>query len=234
MKRLRTITGFTLLEVMISVAIVGVIMMLIWTSTSQSLRSKDRIEERDLVYHSARVALRKISDDLAVAFLIKKASTSELSASTSATGSQVKAFFVGENQSSQDTLKFTSLSHLRLFSGAKEADQCRIMYEVVPDEEEVGKYNLIRREDPWLDDSTDVKGKALTLVENIREFDLEYYDTRKEDWVREWNTERVDWKDRLPYAVRINLLFTDPESEDIEIPMTTSVIIALSKDPIEI
>lgn len=230
--RIRKNRGFTLLEVMISVAILGVIMTLIWSSTSQSLRSKERVENRDMVFHAGRVALRKISDDLAVAFLIKKTATDPTVATASV--AQLKTFFIGENKGEQDAVKFTSLSHLRLFAGAKESDQCRVMYEVIANEEDAGKYDLVRREDPWLDGTIEVKGKALTLVENIREFNLEYYDTRKEDWVKEWDSDKIDWRDRLPYAVRINIVFEDPEFEDAEIAMSTAVIIELYENPIEI
>ncbi|MBT3182341.1 MAG: prepilin-type N-terminal cleavage/methylation domain-containing protein [Deltaproteobacteria bacterium] len=229
--------GFTLLEVMISIAILGVIMTLIWASTGQSLRAKDRTEARDMSFHMGRVSLRKITDDVVVAFLSKKQKTSSSSgidASGGASTSGIKTFFIGEDQSGQDNLRFTSLSHMRYFSGAKESDQCKIAYEIVPDKEDSNILNLVRREDPWLDNTTEVKGKPLVLVRDVREFNLEYYNGRKNEWVKNWDTEKIDWKARLPDAVKITLVFPDPDDEEgeYEIILTTSIMLALSSGPI--
>jgi general secretion pathway protein J len=230
---MRRRAGFTLLEVMISVAILGVIMTLVWSSTSQTMKAADRTQNRDLVFHMGRVALRKLSEDVNVAFLAKYLKKNVGTGQMEPEQTQIKTFFIGEDQGAQDSLGFTALSHLRLFSGAKECDQTKIRYEVVASEEEAGVYNLIRKEDAWLDGTTDMKGKPLILVEDIKEFNLEYYDPRKREWVKEWNSDMVDWKDRLPFAVRINISFADPDDEETEIPMSTSVLLALSAGPIE-
>ena len=157
--------GFTLLEVLIAVAILGVIMTLIWSSSSQSFRAKERTELRDSVFQNGRVVLRKISDDLAVAFLSKKVAGEGAGSEQAAFTSGAKTFFIGDDQGAQDLLKFTSLSHMRLYKQAKECDQVKISYEVVPSDEP-GVYNLIRRADPWLDNTTDVKGSHSFLSRN--------------------------------------------------------------------
>ncbi len=225
--------GFTLLEVLIAVAILGVIMTLIWSSSSQSFKAKERTEQRDAVFQNGRVVLRKISDDLAVAFLSKKVAGEGTGAGSeqAALLSGTKTFFIGDDQGAQDSLKFTSLSHMRLYKQAKECDQVKISYEVVPSDEP-GVYNLIRRADPWLDNTTDVKGKPLVLVEGIREFNLEYYHPTKREWMKAWNSEMVDWSMKLPMAVKIGIAFPDPDDEDAEITLSTAVTLALWENPI--
>lgn len=235
-------SGFTLLEVMVAIAIMAFIMVLLWSSTSQSLRSQERIAKRDEVFHAGGVALRKFSEDLEMAFLARQtpsAGTQPQAAAAGTTavaaveGQAFKTFFIGEDSGEADALRFTSLSHLRLFKGAKESDQCRIAYEIVQSEEEGGGLNLVRREDPWLDATTEVKGDPLLLVEKVKSFDLEYYDLRKGDWGKEWDTEKMDWKEMLPIAVRVTLVFADPDNEERTIPMSTAVMIPLSRGPIE-
>ncbi|HPW45587.1 MAG TPA: type II secretion system protein GspJ [bacterium] len=223
--------GFTLLEVLIAVAILGVIMTLIWSSSSQSFRAKERTELRDSVFQNGRVVLRKISDDLAVAFLSKKVAGEGAGSEQAAFTSGAKTFFIGDDQGAQDLLKFTSLSHMRLYKQAKECDQVKISYEVVPSDEP-GVYNLIRRADPWLDNTTDVKGKPLVLVEGIREFNLEYYHPAKREWMKTWNSEMVDWSMKLPMAVRIGIAFPDPDDDGAEITLSTAVMLALWENPI--
>jgi len=225
--------GFTLLEVMVSVGILGMIMVLVWSSTSQSLRSKDRIEARDFVFHSGQVSLRKLADDIAVAFLTKGTTTAPPPVGTTPTPpASYKTFFIGEDGGDRDALRFTSLSHLRLVRNSKESDQVRIQYEVVPHPEETDYFNLVRREQPWLDDTTEVEGRAFTLAERIKGFNVEYYDERKNDWGKEWDTTKVDWKDRLPMAVRVTIVFADPDDPEREIPLMTSVMPAMWNSPL--
>ena len=222
---MRKVKGFTLLEVMVSMAILGVIMTLIWSSTSQSLRAKDRFEKRDLVFHQGRVALRKMGEDLSMAFLTRGAARRAEGATA------IKTFFIGEDRASQDSLSFTSFSHLRLFRGARESDQCKVAYEVVPSPEDPGRFNIVRREDPWIDDTIEVKGRAFTLAWDVREFDVEYYDYRRDEWIKSWDTEQADWRGRLPMAVRIRIAFVDPDEESEVIPLSTAVMIPLFKGP---
>ncbi len=231
--------GFTLLEVMVSVGLLGVIMTLLWGTTSQSLRAKDRIEARDAIFHSADVALRKISDDVTAAFLSRATAPTAAAGGTSpapapaSTTVGPKTFFIGEDRGDQDQLRFSALSHLRLVKESKESDQSKISYEVVANPETPGTYDVMRREAVWLDASTEVEGRGYALIEGISRFNVEYYDDRRGDWVKEWSTEQLDWKDRLPMAVRITLVFQDPDDEKAEIPLSTAVSLPLAPGPIE-
>ena len=237
--------GFTLIEVMIAVAITGVIMTLIWSSSGQSLRAKERVENRDMVFHAGGVALRKLSEDLVMAFVVRTAAAAATSAAQTGEGTTpvegtaaavpavFKTFFIGKDEGEADSLSFTSLSHLRLFKNAKESDQCKVAYEIVDSSEVPGRKDLVRREDPWLDATAEVKGAPLTLVEGVKSFEVEYYDQRKGEWAKNWNTEQQDWKDRLPLAARVTLTFADPNDEEQTIPMSTAVMIPLARNAID-
>ena len=118
---------------------------------------------------------------------------------------------------------------MRLFQNAKESDQARIAYTIVPSEARDQTFQLMRMEIPWLEEGREVPGKGFPLAEGLLQFQLEYYDDRKEEWVREWDTEKIDWKDRLPSAVRISLLFPDPDAEGETLHFTTAVFLPLSR-----
>ena len=231
--------GFTLLEVLVSMAIMAMIMIMIWSTQSQSLNSKDRIEKRDMAYQYGRVALNKVANDLTMAFLAKKPGTAAAAAAETGTApaaatieistqARPVTFFIGEDNGERDSVRFTSFSHMRLYSGAKESDQCKVKYEVAPSADEQGKLNLVRSELPWLDGETDVKSTPLVLAENIRNFELEYYDDRKDEWGKEWNTEIVDFAGRLPKAVKIKLALIDPDDEEKNIELETMVMVPMS------
>lgn len=234
--------GFTLIEVMVAIALMAIIMTLIWSSTSQSLRAKERVEGRDMVFHSGGTALRKISEDLVMAFLagtvskptgFQMAQSGGQGASSPAAVEPFKTFFMGKDESEADELAFTSLSHQRLFKNAKESDQCKVAYQVVPGEDDSTRMDLVRREDPWLDSTTEVKADPIVLVEGIRSFNVEYYEIKKAEWVKNWNTEQQEWQGRLPTAVRVSISFADPDDDQRTIPMSTAVTVPLSGGAID-
>ncbi len=220
-------TGFTLLEVMISVAIMGMIMVLVWSISSQTLNSKERIEKRDMLFQGGRIALQKLSDDLAMAFLIKQPSI------PTGFSPRPKAFFIGEDKGDKDDIRFTSFSHLRFFNGAKQSDQCKVGYEVIPDKEDSSINNLVRRETPWLDAETTVEGYPFVLAQDVDSFELEFYDYRKEEWVNHWDSDNIDFQGKLPSAVRITIAFPDPDMENETISMTTMTLLPMSAGEID-
>lgn len=232
--------GFTLLEVLISMAVLAMIMGSVWGATKQSLDSKERVEKRDAIYQGARVALRKISDDISMAFLIK--SPAERTATAAVTGTATAevqtrprpiTFFIGEDRGDRDEVRFTTLSNIRLFKNAKQSDQAKVSYSAKPSPDDSQVINLIRTFSPHLNEENTVEGTSFVIAENIQEFSVEYYDLRKQEWGRTWNSETIDWKDRLPRAVRITIAFPDPENDRESIVLKTATMIALSAGPIE-
>lgn len=213
---------------MISVAVMGFIMLLVWSTTSQTLDSKERTEKRDLVYQNGRVAIQKIANDLEMSFLMTTPATRAGIAPRPVT------FFKGENDGTKDKISFTSFSHMRLFKGTKSSDQCQIGYEVTSSVEEPDKIDLVRKEIPWLDADTEIEAKGFILAENIASFEVEYYDERKDEWVSEWDSEKIDFLNKLPVAVRISISFPDPDDEERTIDFKTSVILPMSKEAIDI
>jgi len=242
----RSLAGFTLLEVLVSIGLLSIIMSIVWSTTSLTNKSKKRVEDRYQAYHEGAVVLRKISEDLSMAFLAKKVAPQTSPAASAQTLPQpatpdsqaslperMKSFFIGEDRGERDSLRFTSFSHLRLYKDAKESDQCKLYYEVSPMPGDSSRYNLVRHEEAWLDDTTEVKSPGLVLAEDIKEFNLEYYDQKKDEMVKGWDTEKQDWMGRLPAAVKVSIVLTDPIDPTKTIPMSTSVLLPLSKGPIE-
>ena len=221
--------GMTLIEIMVAMAILGFIMLLVWSSTSQSLRSKERTEARDQIFHSGRVVMNKLLDDLSMSFLTPSAS------GVPGQEEKLMTYFIGKDNGEQDSIKFTSFSHLRLFANGKESDQCQVLYamERTTNEDEKG-FKLMRSEIPWLDYKSEIETKSYELAYNVKSFELEYYDTRKDEWVKEWDTSKIDWKERLPRAVKVTINFFDPAGDDEEtLAMSSAVLLPLSNNLVE-
>ena len=106
---------------------------------------------------------------------------------------------------------------------------------MVPSTEEGEKgMRLVRIEIPWLDYDSNVEGKEALLAKEVVEFNLEYYDERKGEWTSSWDTEKIDWKGRLPRAVRVKIVFNNPDGENDEpIAFTSAELLPLYKNTVE-
>ena len=216
--------GFTLIEVLISVALISLVMVLIWQTTSQSLSAKKKIETRQEFYHFARIAMDKMTQDLSMAFLMS---------GNSHLGQQqgsplMKTVFDG----AAEELTFASLSHLRLFQGARESEAAEIGFKIERDPEDRDNSILLRRESKWVDDKPEDGGVWVPVAHKIREFKLEYYDGDKFDWKSSWNSESSE-RGRLPRAVKLTLTFEHPADPEKELPFTTTVLVGMHKNAID-
>ena len=62
-------SGFTMMEVMVAIAVTGMIATAIWSATSQTTKVRSIVEDSHDKYHEVRVAFDMISKDLSSTFL---------------------------------------------------------------------------------------------------------------------------------------------------------------------
>lgn len=221
--------GFTLIEVLVAVSLLAVIMTLVWTTTSQSLRARERIEARSEVYHEARVTLAKIQRDFSMAFLVL------LPEDLGKKGDHVamKTAFHGQDSGKEDSVYFDSMDHLRLFRSSRESETCEVGYKVEKNSEDSHLFQLMRRESPWVDEHPDEGGDWIVLSDHLTGLNLEYYDATKKEWTGEWNSESDIQKNRLPRAVRITITLPDPDQEGEDLTFQTVALVEMYKDAID-
>ncbi len=88
---------------------------------------------------------------------------------------------------------------------------------------------LARREQNRIDDDPRRGGKSQILVENVEEFNVEYFDPLLSDWVQTWNTEdMLAQPNRLPTQVRIRLAVKHPRRRGETQAFGTRVTIPLT------
>lgn len=219
-KRTRQNSGFTLMEVMIAVAIVSIMGGLIYASFGPMLRAKEVIEAESEHYRSLNVALSRMSREISMAFV-----SNDFDHTRYRDKNDQPTFFVGE----RDNLTFTAFAHQRRYKDAKESDQAVFDYHLGHDPDaELGSAGsdhdvLLRRENPLLELETDSCrsssraeecGPTMVLSEEVKKVKFEYYDDQKHEWVNEWSTRRD--RDRLPERVRITITATDENGKDTD------------------
>ncbi len=196
--------GFTLLEIILAVAVLALVGTMIYGGFSQTSLNKARVEEdvdRSRVVH---MALERMARELQMAFVSTHANPSpDLRV--------VETAFIGKDNSDEDRIDFTSFSHRRLYRNARESDQNEISYFVTDHPDDPDVRILARREQNRIDEDPRRGGKSQIMVEGVEGFNLEYYDPLLSDWVQTWDTENtLSQPNRLPTQVRITLTVTDP------------------------
>jgi len=214
--------GFTLLEIILAVSVLALVGTMIYGGFSQTALNKARIEED--VDHSRiiHMALERMARELTMAFVSTHVNPSlDLRV--------VDTAFIGKDNGKDDRIDFTSFSHRRLYRNARESDQNEISYFVTEHPDDPGVQVLARREQNRIDDDPRRGGKSQILVENVEEFNLEYFDPLLTDWVQTWDTEdMLAQPNRLPTQVRIRLAVKDPRRRGETQAFGTRVMIPLT------
>ncbi len=210
--------GFTLLEVVVALGIMGMIGLITFETIASALDTRDVLEEEDASNQAARVALDRLRRDLRVAYL---------TSNTSAVNTY-RTQFIGKNNN-PDELWFTTLSHHRLFRESRECDQTEVTYWTEDDPTMPGAKVLLRREAPRIDNEPEKGGLIAPLAYNLKEVEFRYINPKTNEWLEDWDSTGVDLANELPRAVQVALVFlvADPEDPEklVERPYATTIIL---------
>ncbi len=217
----RATRGLTLIEIALAVSILAVIATLTWGSVARSFDAYETVTDIDRRYHTVRVAMNRMAKELSMAFITSNRRHKGKER-------MMVTHFRGEPGSPFFELHFTAFAHHILRADAKESDHCEISYFGDVDPDEPNQLNLMRREDPRIDSEWDEGGRAYILAENIKDFQLRFWDERREEWTDEWDTEKTDFRGRLPQIVEITMILLD--ENDQELKFVTKTRINLSKE----
>jgi general secretion pathway protein J len=185
--------GFTLVEVLIAVAITAVIASLTIGAFRQVDRATELVRAQGDRTSAARVALTRLSNELTMAFLSDHYDRTELR--------ERPTFFRGR----EGEVLFATMANQRLYLDAKESDQAVVEYALDRDPDHSGEEALFRRSKPRIDAEPERGGRRELVADRITAFRLGYWDPKRKEWVREWTTRQVEHENELPERVRIEL-----------------------------
>ncbi len=203
--------GFTLLEVIISTAILSLIVTIIWMSFSKMLEVRDRVGAVQDDYANMRIGLGRLDRELSMAYLSTHFSRAQQRTTT---------LFQAERDGQFYRLTFTSFGGMKLAQNANHTDTVVLQY-FVRNDEETGEPALYRREIPRLVmNPRDVEQDYIAHVvcERISRLKLSFFDVTQNEWVDEWDTTGVEQANRLPAFVKIDFAVKNSRGGEIAVP----------------
>jgi general secretion pathway protein J len=197
--RRRRARGMTLLEVMVSVAILAMMSVLIYGAFDSLSRGKRAEEMRVERARQGREAVLRIARELTSAYL------SMHQPQNIALATRITAF-VGKGGRTQSRVDFSSFAHRRIQRDQPESDQAEIGYFVSRDPDKDGKFDLVRREQSPPDMEPTRGGVVNVVAEDVEEFELKFFDPLTGSWQDTWDSTQVSGQpNRLPLEVRVKL-----------------------------
>ncbi len=214
----RSARGFTLMEVVIAIAITAFIGAIIGVTFNTTIVNKDIIEGQAERYRMLRTAMNRMVREIGAAYVSDRYDPKRYRDAYDRPTN-----FIG----ARDKLLFTSMSHQRLYADAKESDQTVIEYQVKssPDQKAKGRIDLVRREKPILEERMDRGGTEDTLFEGAKKIEFQYWNSERKQWDDEWDTRRAEKKTILPTRVKITLYATDENGKEVRYSTQTRIML---------
>ena len=185
--------GFSLIEVLVAATLLAVVGMMLLQSLSTSLDAKENVENISNRYHLVRSAMSRMCDEISMAYVAGQGHVA-------LTEPRTKTGFLGEH----DSLKFTAFGYVPRVEDEKKSDQRQLAYYIDTDPK-TQTQSLFRREQPNIDDNFEEGGRALVLLPNVRDLELQYWDKTKEEWKDKWDFTAPETNATLPERVRIKI-----------------------------
>ena len=215
--------GLTLIEIIVALAIMAMIGAISAGTLNSSIDVLDAMEEAEGSNRTARIAMRRITKALELAYLTPNRTAVNT----------YQTVFVGKDDGDEDQLWFASLSQQRKIRDSRECDQTEITLFTDDDPEIEDAQVLFLREAPRIDQYPDQGGRPMPLARGVTRFDLRYLDGTTGEWRDEWDTNGPDPPGRLPRAVQVVLELTSPdpngdEDDFITTPYVRTVMLAMA------
>jgi len=212
--------GFTLLEIIVAVAITAMIGATIAAAFTSGFRAKELVESEAEQYRGIRTSMDRMVREIGAAFVSDRYDQRRYRDQNDRPTN-----FIG----ARDKLLFTSMAHQRLYADAKESDQMVVEYAVHTSTKKGahGQQDLMRRENPNLygEEKMDRGGVEDVLLEDVKRLEFSYWDSDLKDWVNEWDTRRLEKKSILPTRVRITLIRADESGHEQRYTTETRIML---------
>jgi len=220
-KHIKHHKGFTLLEILVAIALFAAITAMLYPAYIGTFRNMDIAESYGTIYRMARIAVQRISEDLQCASIPDTDDDSDPEQSQVFSGKDSAI-----NGNDTDELEFISEKHIS-FNSNVAAGRGLIKYYVKEYEDQEG-FILYRSDKPELGKKTEGETVGLILCEGINSINISYQDENG-DTYDYWDSSSEPFKRKLPSMVSVELEFMNKSDPDSPIKFVTSVSIPMAR-----
>ncbi|MGH7815354.1 MAG: type II secretion system protein GspJ [Candidatus Binataceae bacterium] len=206
--------GFTLIEMMLAVLILGLILAMLASSFSAVAHSKVHGEARLAVDRAGRAILWEMSNELAGAVQTVTPSNVLLIG---------KAHAGGAGAADSVTVSTLNAGHRRTIGGFGPEEV--VSYSLVANPDESGWYMLERSESSGLASPQSAPASGVVLADNVLSLHLRYFDGQT--WLESWDTSSLPRSRQLPIAVTIDLQLAAPYGYTMDFATEVTVPMAM-------
>jgi len=233
--------GFTVLEVLVSIALLSIISLGIYQATVETYRLRDILLHEGDFFNGIRLAMNILDRDVGLIYspVLMKPEANEKSPSEPADSQDIEAILEDDNNpfwaaaidktgirpskfiGSDTKLSFISLSHIRVYKDAPESEFAKVTYELQPDQNpiEPGTVVLVRTSSPnafLSDDRKDTLKHTYPLLKGITQLKYRYYRKDKDRWENSWDSTRSEYKNRFPDYIEVSVKVVGPSRLNFE------------------
>ncbi len=212
--RLQTLArGFTLLEIMVALALLAVIVTAVYSTWFSIVKGTAVAAKAAAAGQRSRIAMSTVLDSLLASCMYVQ-------------NQRYYSFVVSANGDYSD-LSFTahlpnSFLRSRKFDGA----EVRRLNFTIEDGPDSTKQLVLRQNVLLMDPDQDEMENPVILARNVTQFIVEFTDPKTGDWISEW-----DYTNQLPAKVRVTLTVGDKYSDKPQETMVGTV--ALVSQPVQ-
>ncbi len=206
-------SGFTLLELMLAIAISAIVILTVNFAFFQSNKNIEAVRTQREAYETIRIVMDRMIKDLTCAYV----PTEE----RQMTANEFSMYrFVGTNDDSdgvdKDTISFTTTTDIG-FSKVP-GGVCEVDYYLKEMEDKKGVFSLMRREDPTPHYGITKTGNEMEIAEGVLGMNIVYIDNSNQE-VNEWDlAQRL----ALPKQVKVTLTM-EAGKEKVNFSMAASL-----------
>ncbi len=192
-------SGFSLLEVMITISILLTLVVGVSFMLRSSIDLKTALARDARVTHRLSMAITRVTWDIEHAFIVGLNDTAR-----GGSERRFRTIFKIEKSGDNDKLLLTTSGNMQGMPGMPDSDTAYVVYEVKDDPETPGRKHLYRGVSLATREDLKEDPPMRLFVRDIKVFKISPW--RGDDWSTDrWDSTRLDWRDRLPTMVRVEI-----------------------------
>jgi prepilin-type N-terminal cleavage/methylation domain-containing protein len=197
--------AFTLIEIMVAIAIFMLLVAAVYSTWVLILKSTQVIDEAAAQVQRQRIAIRAIEDSLTCIQSFQ---------------ASMKYYTFGVTNGDQPTLSYVArVPDVFPRNGRFDTDLRRLTFTIEASPDSSSEKDLVLRQNPILMDMDDGEQQTpLVLARNVKDFKVECWDTNALDWADEW-----DDTNSIPPMVRVTLTLGGNTTDSGSTAPTTAI-----------